>query len=239
MKNILFCLALLTNLSATQLSAITNYQAGDKLYVHAANGLVLRDKPDPNGQKRTTIAVGEQVTVLKEDLKSKPYATSEFKGYEIKGFWVKVSYGKDQTGYVFDGYLSKYKAPSRIEPKGAQADYTLPEQYLLAHTKVKGKRIELPKPNNQYGHYRQRFENGAEVEANMGEGGSQYILKFDKFTSLEEGYLIAKSLWFSGTTVQKSTFAKGKITLSDAGDTLLAVIEQKGGIVELTLSHAD
>jgi hypothetical protein len=37
----------------TSVSAITNYQAGDKLYVLAVNGLVLRDKPDPVIRKMT------------------------------------------------------------------------------------------------------------------------------------------------------------------------------------------
>lgn len=216
---------------------ITNYNVGDNLNVLAPSGLVLRATASPQGKKISTVLLGETVTVLKENFKKVPHSVVEFKGFNIKGFWVKVSTAAGQQGYVFDGYLSRYKAPGSFDTNGAEDDYSPAERYLLGHTEQRGERIELAKTPNRYVRYKQAFQNNAEVEVNIGEGGAAYTLTFDKGLTLEEGYLIGRLLWLEGPL--KSTLENGVITVSNAAETQLITVLNRGGTVILTMSIAD
>lgn len=185
-----------------------------------------------------TIAYGEEVTVVKSDKKA--HQVQEFKGYSIKGFWVKVKTKEGKEGFVFDGYLSSYPTPGKVidDQQGAEAA-TVAELFLLGKTEMKGKRINLPKVATQYEHYRQLFQNGAAVEYTGGEGGSSQSITFEKGISLEEGYLLGKGLWLKGMELETQTIKKNVITaVSDDG--LWAIdVANKGGVVVLTMSHAD
>lgn len=226
--------------SSSALFAVGPYKAGDKLYVLAQNGLAFREKPDPNAAKISTLKNGSPLIVQAADLKKHAYTVTEFKGYTIKGFWVKVKTWDNKEGYVFDGYLSKYQAPEKvILDEHVDGQFTLPEQYMMVHVKRKGKKINLPKGETRYDHYKQQYVNGAEVEVNTGEGGSQYTIQFEKGITPEEAYLIARDLWFEKSEKLTFTYEKGVISILNEMESMAAEIRVKPGFTLLTLSRAD
>lgn len=84
--------------------AITDYKAGDELYVHAPSGLKLRNTPDGE-TVLTTIPYGTKLKVLENRGTVAPKTVDG-----LKGFWAKVTYD-GKTGYLFDGYLSYLPTP--------------------------------------------------------------------------------------------------------------------------------
>lgn len=213
------------------------YNPGDELFVHAGSGLILRKTPDAKGERILTLAHGDAVKVLKTDFKKKPHSVVEFKGFTIKGFWVKVSTAGGKEGYVFDGYLSKLRAPVAIVDD-SNSGYSTVELYLLAQSEKKGERIELPKGETRYERYKQLFKNGSEAEVDYGEGGSSQKITFQKGISLEEGYLIGKALWLKDMQV-KSSMSKGMVTVTSEDELWQMEVSNRFGVVVLNLQHAD
>jgi hypothetical protein len=244
MKNVFFIFSFCFLISAQPIFAIGPYAVGDQLTVHAASGLILRQTAAPTGTKIKTIDYGTLVTVLAENFKKTPYSVAFFSGFTVKGFWVKVRTPEGQEGFVFDGYLSKFKTPGSLpngdDPNAADNDAgTIQERYLMMHSARKGKRIDLPKGPGRYEQYRVLFVNGAELEVNTGEGGSAYTIRFNKGVTMEEALLVGKPLWMDDVEKIKSSISKGVITLL-SGDELYAIeIENKGGFMYLTMQHAD
>lgn len=244
MKNALYLVALLLFLAPTLAFSIGAYVAGDKLTVHAESGLILRETAAPTGKKILTLEYGTLVTVQAEGLRKTPYTVTPFTGFTIKGYWVKVRAPDGKLGYVFDGYLSKYKTPGSLpngdDPNADDADAgTIQERYLQMHAPRKGPKIDLPKGETRYDHYKVAYANGNEVEVNTGEGGSQYIIRFNKEVTLEEAYLIGKFLWMEQAENIKTSISKGVISMM-SGDELWAVeVYSKAGIVHLVMQHAD
>lgn len=218
--------------------SIGTYAAGDKLTVHAASGLILRETASPTGTKILTVEYGSLLTVQAEGLKKTAHSVTVFPGFTIKGFWVKVKTANGKTGFVFDGYLSKYKTPGSL-PNDDDSDVgTIQERYLKMHSPRKAK-VDLPKGESRYDHYKVTYNNGAEVEADMGEGGSAYTIRFNPGMTIEEAYLIGKALWMEDAENIKSSINKGVISLL-SGDELWAMeVSVKGGIVHLLMQHAD
>lgn len=218
--------------------SITTYSVGDQLNVLAQRGLVLREAANPQGKKIGTIVLGETLTVLPENFKKVSHSVVEFKGYNIKGFWVKVKTTGGLEGYVFDGYLSHYKAPGTftVEEGGGLDTLSMIEQYMAIHTELRGPRVNLPK-GNRYDHYKQVFKNNAVVEASSGEGGAWYELTFNKGTSLEEAYLIGRLLWLEGKG--KASIKNGIITVNNDMETQQIIVANKGGNIVLTMNIAD
>ena len=218
--------------------AINNYKAGEQLYVHAPSGLVLRAKPEANANQVATLPFGASVKVLKDNLRKNAHSVAEFKGFSINGFWVKVRTADNEEGYVFDGYLSRNKAFKMEQLQDTDALFI--ERFLEQQSAKKGGRVELKKAATRYQHYRQDFANGASVEVNTGEGGSDYFVTFDAQTTREEAYLIGLMLWFDGKAPMTSVNAKtGAIALTDQNDTKQALIQVKNGVVTLRLGIAD
>ncbi len=218
---------------------ITNYSIGDQLNVLASSGLVLRETANPKGQKIGTIVLGETVTVLKENFKKVPHSVLEFTNYNIRGYWVQVKTAGGLEGYVFDGYLSHYKAPGTFSiPEGGALDtLSMIEQYMGVNSELRGPRVTLPKEPYRYEHYKQAFKNNAEVEASSGEGGAWYKVSFNKGTSLEEGYLIGRLLWLEGKG--KAKLENGIITVDNDTETQQILVVNKGGTIILTMNVAD
>ncbi len=214
---------------------IADYNVGDELNVLAPSGLVLRETASPQGKKLGTVLLGETVTVLPEKFKKVAHTVVEFKGYNIRGFWVKVRHG-NREGYVFDGYLSRYKAPGSIESKGAQADFSFAEQYLLAHTERRGERIKLPKIGDNYERYKQVFKNKAEVEVNI-EGPDFYQITFEPGLTLEEAYLIGRLLWLEGK--ETLSIQNGTISAGTGAGIREMVVKNKAGLITLTMDVGD
>src|SRR5690606_18802027 len=82
-----------------------NVSAQDTYFVTAPNGLVLRDNPDKNANKITTVPYKSEVKSL-ENTKIRLDILDN--GKLIEGEWMKVSFHDDYdiyTGYVFSGYL--------------------------------------------------------------------------------------------------------------------------------------
>jgi len=212
------------------------YNPGDELFVHAGSGLVLRKTPDPKGERILTLNFGDVVKVLKIDFKSKPYSVIAFKGFTINGFWVKVSTAKGDEGYVFDGYLSKYRASAANLDD--MSGYSIAENYLLSNSEKKGGRVDLPKSDNRYERYKQLFKNGSEVEIDNGEGGSSQKITFQKGITLEEAYLIGKALWLKDMKA-KSSFVNGKITITSEDELFQIEASYHFGLIVLVMQHAD
>lgn len=213
------------------------YNPGDELFVHAGSGLLLRKTPDAKGERIQTLNYGDAVKVLKMDYKKKPHSVVEFKGFTIKGFWVKVSTAEGKEGYVFDGYLSKYRTPVKIVDD-ASTGYSMAELYMLGNSEKKGERIDLPKAETRYERYKQLFKNGAEVEVDYGEGGSSQKITFQKGITLEEAYLIGKALWLKDMKLV-SAFKKGGIAVSSYDELFQIEVSNKFGVVVLNMQHAD
>lgn len=240
MKNALLLIALFLLLAPTLAFSIGTYVAGDKLTVHAESGLILRETAAPTGKKLATLTYGSLVTVQAEGLRKTPHTVTPFTGFTIKGYWVKVRTADGKLGFVFDGFLSKYKTPGSLPNDDDDAESgTIQERYLKMHSPRKGPKVDLPKGDSRYDHYKVAYANGAEVEADMGEGGSQYIIRFNKEVTVEEAYLIGKSLWLEDAEKIKTTISKGVISML-SGDELWAVeVYSKAGITHLVMQHAD
>ncbi len=242
-NNALFFLFALLLLPALAFS-IGSYAAGEKLTVHAASGLILRGTASPTGAKIMTVDYGALLTVQAEGLKKTAHSVTVFPGFTIKGFWVKVKTADGKTGFVFDGYLSKYKTPGSLpngdDPNADDADAgTIQERYLQMHSPRKGAKVNLPKGETRYDRYKVAYTNGAEVEADMGEGGSAYTIRFNPGMTIEEAYLIGKAMWMEDAEKIKSSIDKGKISLL-SGDELYAMeVFVKAGVVTLVMQHAD
>ena len=175
------------------------YNPGDELFVQAGSGLLMRKTPDPKGERVQTLNHGDAVKVLKADFKKKPHSVEEFKGFIIKGFWVKVSTANGKEGYVFDGYLSKNRAPITIIDDSNSGN-SVAELYLMSNSGKKGERVNLPKSETRYERYKQLFKNGSEAEMDFGEGGSSQKITFQKGITMEEAYLIGKVLWLKAVS---------------------------------------
>ncbi len=237
MQNLLTGILFLCSLTAV--SAISKYKAGDKLFVLSTAGLSLREAPDISSAKIMSIKNGAPLVVLKEDLNLYPFSLTEFDGFELAGYWVKVLTWDNKTGYVFDGYLSRYQAPKKVILKEhINEQYVIAEQYMMVHSKRKGKRVTLPAASEQFIHYKQTFVNGASVEVNAGEGYASYTILFDKMTTFEEAYLIGRALWLDGKPAQVA-FDDGIITMSNAENVLVATVSLKNNVPLLTLTSAD
>lgn len=89
-------------------------------YVLAPSGLNLRKDVDPNSAKLDLIPLGGKVTLLTAS------TAKNLTVDQLSGGMAKVKYG-DKTGFVFDGYLSRFPAPKQsINTPGG---YTL-ENYV-------------------------------------------------------------------------------------------------------------
>ncbi len=113
--------------SSTSLFAIDDYKKGDTLYVWAFSGLSLRKSPTLDAPKLATISYGTSIIALNEKV-DYDYTTVEavpsFQGAEgrcpsisISGRFVMAVF-KSDTGYLFDGYLSKFPAFRYSTDKG-------------------------------------------------------------------------------------------------------------------------
>lgn len=244
MKNTLYLIALLLLLSPTLAFSIGAYIAGDKLTVHAESGLILRETAAPAGKKIVTLEYGTLVTVQAEGLRKTPHTVTPFTGFTIKGYWVKVRTPDGKFGFVFDGFLSKYKTPGSLPngdvPNADDADAgTIQERYLQMYSPRKGPKMDLPKGETRYDHYKVAYANGAEVEVNTGEGGSEYIIRFNKGVTMEEAYLIGRFLWMEQAENIKTSISKGVISMLSGDELWATEVYVKAGIVHLVMQHAD
>lgn len=75
-------------------------------YVLAPSGLNLRQAADPNSAKLDLVPLGGKVTLIA------PPAAKNMSIDQLSGGMAQVKYGT-KTGYIFDGYLSKFPPPKK------------------------------------------------------------------------------------------------------------------------------
>ncbi len=110
--------------SSSQLFASGEYKKNDILYVWKNATINLRAAPNSNCEVITYLSFANKLIVIDNDIKKFPFSIQEiapvikydslnenlnFRGFKIKGFWVKVKTESGEIGYFFDGYLSKMK----------------------------------------------------------------------------------------------------------------------------------
>lgn len=96
-----------------------NYSKGDELYTYALNGLKLREQPNLNSKVLKVIDFGQKVLIT--DVVKNEY-DERIEIDKIKGNWVSINFN-EITGFVFDGYLSKF-------PNNALSSENLKFRYL-------------------------------------------------------------------------------------------------------------
>lgn len=185
--------------NAYSVVAIEHYAEGDTLFVWAKSGLVLRTAPDFKAEKMITLPYGTEVKTHFHKYRDKNIAEIEvavvqpyrhegkdYPGYKIPGMWVQVT-AKGKTGYVFDGYLSRY--PPILAGKGSNREYW--DDYLLrafgesCTSKDTSKHRHVPKYDIVF------YKNGASRQArSVGDGLSSHTYMLPEL-SLEEGFLLA------------------------------------------------
>lgn len=242
MKNLFWAIMFLSIMPMSA-KAIGTYKAGDKLYVWAKSGLTVREKADVKSSKKTWLKFGSLVTVQAEGLKKTAFETIEFKGFKIKGYWVKIKSGNTE-GWVFDGYLSSLKVPTPTEPKGMSADRDILDAYYSNTSKRKGGRKELKKSSGDYDYYEQLYEDGSKLTVRYYEGGSQRIMLFRKGITTEEAYLFGKAFWLSDAKGIKETYnAKADSIEVNTDDTLSTPLAMNivwvGERIEVSFELAD
>ncbi len=96
--------------SSANLKPGTVYTEGQSLYVHALNGLHLRNFPDMHSEIITTLTYGDELLIC-EDQSLKAQQNIQMGWFT--GQWVKVSY-HGLEGYVFDAFISSLPVPEII-----------------------------------------------------------------------------------------------------------------------------
>lgn len=194
MKNILKILLILILISPKTF-AIGAYKKGDVLYNWKNAVVNIRQKPNVQSDIMTTIYFEDRCVVVDDSLKKHKFSVQEmapiikhdsinedlnFKGFQIKGFWVQVKINSGEIGYVFDGYLSKLKP-----------DFELTDAYFDAKFKLtKSTSKKFPKSISDNAYSKTRFyKNGSYIIQNGSDyDGHEHF--FIPNISLEEGYLL-------------------------------------------------
>ena len=179
--------------------AFGDYKKGDVLYNWKNTIVNIRQNPDIKSEIITTIYCGDRCIVVDDSLKTYKFSVQEiapvikydslneaqnFRGFTIKGYWVKVKNKSGEIGYIFDGYLSK------INP-----NFELTETYFdLNFIRIKSSNKKYPKSISDNAYSRKRlYKNGSYIIEN----GSDYDGHSHFFMpncTLEEGYfLVLKS----------------------------------------------
>ena len=182
-------------------NAIEQYREGDTLFVWAKSGLVLRATDDFKSEKIATLPFGTAVKTHSykyrdEDISEievvvvQPYNFNgkKYPGYKIPGQWVKVT-AQGKTGYVFDGYLSKYPPPpTKLEP-GERGEW---HEYLSKVFGIAGiSKKEAGEDKNSPGHDLVFYKNGASYQRRYAGESASAITYILPQLSLEEGFLLA------------------------------------------------
>ncbi len=160
------------------------YKQGDKLYVFAYSGLVLRGQPSPQGAKIMTIPSASIVEVVDASPFRFAHSVKEDCGVVIEGHWVEVSF-EGNLGYLFDGYLLKHEPKSRAEVDRFWAG----DAKLIYETKS-----APPYSGEPWIYHEQIWENGVRETYERGEGGGIQLTFLPKgMFTFADVYLLAIS----------------------------------------------
>jgi hypothetical protein len=204
------------------------YRQGDKLYVFAHSGLVLRGQPDPQGAKIMTIPSASVVEVIDPAPFRLAHSVKEDCGLLIPGYWVEVSF-EGKTGYLFDGYLLKHLPRSRAEYAGFWAG----DAKLVFHTNS-----EPPREPTLWKYTKEIWENGVHTTYERGEAGGGTTTYLPKgMYAFVEVYLLAISGDLSPSLPRKWKCDCGgkkayvECTSPDGLETLIIEVDGSGNTV--------
>lgn len=210
------------------------YKKNDTLNVLSPNGIIMNDGSIGAFQKLVDIPYAGKVVVTDNFLRTKSYSVQEFEDFMIKGHWVKVKY-EGKEGYVFDGYLSKLKAPdlNRLGDTIINGHpYSEMEKYLEENFKSTGKRkCKEFKSKVVYKIECDRlFENEttfhSEIENDI---RKIYSIQWKNFNHTE-AYWLAKIISIKGAYPQTYKFVKGDEKSGGFfGSSILTIGDQKKG----------
>ncbi len=220
-------LNLLLVLCSFSVFGIKGVPKGKQRYVWAESGLNLRTAPNVNAEKVNNIPFGAHVTLV-EDAEMHPFtykmAASKTAECRINGHWVKVAYN-GQTGYVFDGYLSKFPTITESPQQHPGFQLDLLREYGKKHWGGLDKAEETSTINyasysidpdkGRSSFYKLTFQNGSYYETiEESFSGTQRI--FIKDVSLAEAFLFFNSVTGFEAQLKKEKKAAYLMRLSSA-----------------------
>ncbi|MBV6439490.1 MAG: SH3 domain-containing protein [Haliscomenobacteraceae bacterium CHB4] len=189
-------LPLLLLVSNFSLQAIGYYQPGDTLYVWAVSGLTLRKEASLKSAKLATIPYGTLVVAQnypyddKVEVEAVPAHSSDGQkspAVMLEGSFVKVIFQGD-TGYVFDGYLSRLPV---LKPVKASNDWPDFEDFDVWAKRNFRLAAEQKSGVAEYGSYhtaKQVYANGFSRDNWVEKSGQSRFILPD--VSLEEAFLL-------------------------------------------------
>ena len=188
----LFLLIIVSYAFSSSLYSKSRFQTGDTVYVFAVNGMNLRKDASLVAPVKAKIPYGERLLITGIPDNQDSVVVKEFEGFNIAGHFVEVEY-RGQSGYIFDGYLSKLIPPvagesvsdylTRYGPAGEHYDLIRGgENCGLDTTCVCGYTLD-------YGKLATVTEDGCGVV-----GRNRYYFKT---ANLTEGFLLARVLFFA------------------------------------------
>ncbi len=210
-------------------------QKGERAYVHAADGLVLRQTPAKDGKKIATLPyAGAPLEVLEPADNQNLYVAEEYEGWKLTGGWVKVRNARGQEGYAFERYLSRYSPMTKPNPQGIDrldwayhAISTPNEQFKTSRTDAEGG-------------YVRSFQDGTLYESAYQSGGATYTLSIPaSVMRLEEALVIFRTYFFAKCALVKTTYEKETLQVSCEKDFTFLSLRQKGDRIEVTFSAPD
>jgi hypothetical protein len=187
--------------ASTQMQAIGEYQPGDTLYVWSFSGLLLRNRPALNAARLKTIPYGTALVSLSYNgsknidvdiISAFSQNNKQLPAVVIKGDFARVVFEGD-TGYVYDGYLSKLPALRQIKTNPAKQPVF--ESFEVYAARNFGLLRDIKKGKVEYGKQyveKQVFGNGIVIDTKMEKGGETRIILPD--VSLEESLMLFKYL---------------------------------------------
>ncbi len=167
------------------------YKPGSTLYVHALQGLSMREATDLKAKALLVVPYGGEVEVVADTKPKVPITNSN-----ISGNWVKVKQGNN-VGYMFDGFLSRFKI---MDPKQINTSYSIGD-YLKSYFKSISDVNKAP--DGSAADYRKIiFQNGTIYEYQNFEGGITMSATFPiTVITFQEMYHLARqsnSIFFTG-----------------------------------------
>ncbi|MCB0545040.1 MAG: hypothetical protein KDC70_16050 [Saprospiraceae bacterium] len=178
-------------------SAIDQYQPGDTLYVWAGSGLVLRKSYTLNSAKLRSIPYGTMLIARnyagdkRTEVEAVPGFTAngeKMPPVTLRGDFAQVIFRGD-TGYVYDGYLSKMPALKRtVNPSNSKPEC---EYFTVWADRCFGLVAEHHTGSGQHGDYstgRWVYANGMSLSTWTEKSGEGRIILPD--VSMEEAFLM-------------------------------------------------
>lgn len=207
-----------------------------RLYVHAADGSVLRKTPAKDGEKIAVVPRDTvPVTVLVPPDPGQRYVAEKAGPFELSGGWFKVRTASGQEGYLFEGYLLPFP-PLKEWPGGDMMEVEVAYSYLSKPTK----RERLEEPDLLEG-YRQYYQDGAICDTKIYNGGSTFIFSIPASSLMpQQALVLFRPLWFRevASPIRYDPDVGGVVISGDGGYSFMSVV-LKGDRVVVELGAAD